>query len=1392
MSLKLPNDFDVKSYKVLNSDLKNLNDTQLKNHYLINGIKEGRPYKHNLPKDFDVKSYKTLNNDLKDLNDTQLKNHYLINGIKEGRPYKHNLPKDSNPKLPKDSNSKLPKDSNPKLPKDFDVKLYKTMNNDLKDLNDTQLINHYLTHGIKEGRSYKHNLTKNVNMNLPKDFDVKSYKILNSDLKDLNDIQLIDHYLTHGIKEGRLYKHSLPKDFNVRLYKTLNSDLKNLNITQLIDHYLKNGINEGRPYKHSSKDLNNDLNSNLPKDFDLTIYKNLNSNLPKDFDLTIYKNLNSNLPKDFDLTVYKNLNNDLNGLNDTQLIDHYLKNGIKEGRHYKLSDNLYKEYIKNHGNLLYNSKEINDISDNINYLLQNINLYYNSNINKYNYYNNNIFFFEYHMNDSIYETENKIDNKLNEIIHLIKNAYEEKKENMLIIFNKNISFKYLQYYNEALINILDDINYDIIELSQINDYFNFYKLIERELKIFDIEDINKHFFDVIYITKSGLNKIYNNSKNNINILNDCRLGFYSRPFFNYYIKDYNVENKKLYIYYLSSILWDLYYRVTKYWNKTYCINLGFDIDKRKNMIKYCNLLNVKIQDFFYDGILGLNLPNLNTLINMGIYDSNIISSKFNIKKGTLGLNITQRDIIKKSINNDYILLLEDDIYFDSNYIKVLDIVFSKYKDIDILYLGYSYDGNNETEIFNYLDNIYGYDIYSPKHDINKKINLGGMFGIILSKKALNIYLERFSPISNVSDILLCDIAFNIKNDFENNCIKKTNYNLKTIFIKQLFKVIKNKVSLTEQDVFSNINHLISNKSIDYLSKIKKINFKMNYNYIIKIYICNNAKLYYNNLINIILSIYSNFKIVEYIDENIDICIYTYNDDIDLNNSYINILINGEKEQKYKDSDIGIITTKECIYKNNIYFPQMFSSLWERRHDYKKILNNTKEKFCAYMYSYDLEYRVNIYNFVCKYKMVDSLGKSCNENFEGDRSIYNENETYNDLAVIKYSKYKFVLALENGIVDGYITEKLLNPLLANSIPIYAGPFDAFEIINKKRVIYVYDFTDYYDLLEYVSKVDNNDTLYNSIIAEPIFIGNINIDNYEYYLKDKMMKALGLKNKNILIKNHSNYLYNKNIDFEIKNFDYNSINISDIKRYLSDFINKDDEIFYENMLPHNNLILDNIKYYLINLDNRKDRYESSLSEFNKAGIYNVERFSAIKPSLEDINNCNFINKTKLWKDEEKYIIGATGCKMSHYEILKKALNENNNYKYICIFEDDIGIENDLLSNLSKCLNYIESNNIYFDILFLSSNLSDKNDAFKISNNLIKLKKGLTTTAQIFKYDNLVKIINAIEKSDAEIDNTYRDYLENKYCLYPMSVYQKDFYSDITNQNASYGNFHKKFIY
>ena len=104
-------------------------------------------------------------------------------------------------------------------------------------------------------------------------------------------------------------------------------------------------------------------------------------------------------------------------------------------------------------------------------------------------------------NNLFNNTEYSIDNKLNHIIDLIVNGMKENKENMLIVFNENISFKYLQYYNKPIESILNNEynEHDIIELSIINNNLSFYKLIETELRILDIKDIDKHFFDCIYI-----------------------------------------------------------------------------------------------------------------------------------------------------------------------------------------------------------------------------------------------------------------------------------------------------------------------------------------------------------------------------------------------------------------------------------------------------------------------------------------------------------------------------------------------------------------------------------------------------------------------------------------------------------------------------------------------------------------------------------------------------------------------------------------------------------------------------------------------------------------------------------------------------------------------------
>lgn len=273
---------------------------------------------------------------------------------------------------------------------------------------------------------------------------------------------------------------------------------------------------------------------------------------------------------------------------------------------------------------------------------------------------------------------------------------------------------------------------------------------------------------------------------------------------------------------------------------------------------------------------------------------------------------------------------------------------------------------------------------------------------------------------------------------------------------------------------------------------------------------------------------------------------------------LNICLNGEKDDCKENTDIAILTTKKFNNNFDIYFPHLYQSLFERRLNYNNYLVNTRMNFCAYLYSYDVSYRIEIFNEVSKYKQVTSLGKSCNNIENTCRNTYNDEYTYNDLAVMKYVDYKFVLSLENGIEQGYLTEKLINPILANSIPIYAGPSDIFDIINKKRIIYIYDFENFDKLNEYIEKVDNDDELYNSIVSENIFTGKISFDNFKDYLSNKIDESLGFKPRNIYLQ-YGDILNNYNYDscnLVLDNINFYDRNI--LKNYLSDFINENDNI------------------------------------------------------------------------------------------------------------------------------------------------------------------------------------------------------------------------------------------
>lgn len=599
-----------------------------------------------------------------------------------------------------------------------------------------------------------------------------------------------------------------------------------------------------------------------------------------------------------------------------------------------------------------------------------------------------------------------------------------------------------------------------------------------------------------------------------------------------------------------------------------------------------------------------------------------------------------------------------------------------------------------------------------------------------------------------------------------------------------------------------LNKIKNNKSIIFLSKIKNIQLKIKNNFLINIFIGESIKKYWHNFIDIIVKRLGNYQIVDIFDINTDIVLYNEFDHLILNENNLNICINCENRDSDPLADIVILNTKRFIYNYNIYLPAIFLSLWERRDNYKKQINNTREKFCAYMYSYDLEYRVELFNFISKYKSVDALGKSCSNIKEDDRFVYNNDMTYNDIAVQKYSKYKFVLALENGISDGYITEKLINPIIANSIPIYAGPKDVFDIINPKRIIYVYNYSNYEELLNYIKEVDNNNDLYNSIISEEVFIGNLNWNNFEDYLEEKIDKGLGFKSKNIYVSNNNEIIsYSKKIDLYIK--DLPVYNLYDIKRYLNNFINKDDKILDKELNDKINFI-DHIVW--INLDRSKDR-KAHVEDLLKDLIINSTRISAIDGNRDDVLSIIYPIETDRKKSE-------IACTLSHIKAINYLKNMKGNYFLVC--EDDISFENISLinSNLDKIIkespdfdilliNKIYTNNL--DQLYTNWNEeANKNNMIWSTASYIISRKGIENICNKVSYNNNIfnfninyihvadlflyklsetyvykyNFISTINK-DSNIHENQLDY-HIKNCEFQLNVIQEDFNDYILNKN------------
>ncbi|NBX69466.1 MAG: hypothetical protein EBR01_10945 [Proteobacteria bacterium] len=147
---------------------------------------------------------------------------------------------------------------------------------------------------------------------------------------------------------------------------------------------------------------------------------------------------------------------------------------------------------------------------------------------------------------------------------------------------------------------------------------------------------------------------------------------------------------------------------------------------------------------------------------------------------------------------------------------------------------------------------------------------------------------------------------------------------------------------------------------------------------------------------------------------------------------------------------------------------------------------SKHHFCSLLCAYvdrTVRRREQFFHALNRLRKVDSAGRALNNTGyrlpPGDRY---------QVKVDWLAGYRFNLAFENTRRAGWCTEKLVDPLHVNTIPIYWGDPRVKDFFNPESFICRDDFSSDHELAEYVLHVDDTPELYARYIRATPFHHN----------------------------------------------------------------------------------------------------------------------------------------------------------------------------------------------------------------------------------------------------------------------------------------------------------------
>ena len=140
-----------------------------------------------------------------------------------------------------------------------------------------------------------------------------------------------------------------------------------------------------------------------------------------------------------------------------------------------------------------------------------------------------------------------------------------------------------------------------------------------------------------------------------------------------------------------------------------------------------------------------------------------------------------------------------------------------------------------------------------------------------------------------------------------------------------------------------------------------------------------------------------------------------------------------------------------------------------------VVRERVRRFCNFIYSNErASERIAFFDLLSRYKTVDSGGKVRN-------NVGGRVDDKGDFI----AQCKFTIAFENESRDGYSTEKIIQPLIHGSIPIYWGDPSIDLDFNPDCFINAHRYPSFDAVVDEVRRIDEDDLLWQRYVTAPIF-------------------------------------------------------------------------------------------------------------------------------------------------------------------------------------------------------------------------------------------------------------------------------------------------------------------